>query len=1137
MAAQAQTVFQIDLPRQPMAISLRALAATTGSNLVFTEAAVKGLVAPALHGRYSAENGYRLLLQGTGLSLEVTPGGTFVIGGAQPPAPPGKSGQVQSGGAARSGSIGGHVSGPGDNRNIAGALIHLEPIGRTAKADNLGNFQFPDVPPGSYTLDVSFLGFAPAYQAIDLASGQQYRADVMLSEGINEEHGIVVYGTRSARAKALNLQRTAENDSDVISADDLGNFTGTTFSDALRRAPGVSFQRDTLTGDGTNVVVRGLDPDMNAVKLNGLNLPVGNGTGRSADLSNLLADSVSKITISKSLLPSQDSAGTGGLIEIETQSPLDRSRRYASFQVEGGRSAKGFSNDFLASGTVSGKFGASDNFGLSASVQYRRNSVRNISYNTILDFGAFLPPDADGAPTLTSTEATDPLSSFPFVAGDDQAYPNRLETSFNHVQQKTLAATLSAEWKVDTHTDLKFDFQHSETDRTTYSLTDIFATLDEYSEIPGGDPVSALHLDLGPDNAALQREQQYGYDPNVKTVSDTYAFNGKSEIGKITLKYLLGYAHGSERHKANTTLDLRMPDSDAKAGYFLPAATDSALGYIISGFGPRSGNQIPIPLLSDAGWAFVNDPSHFTIDNGTGQIDTTTGLNNRYTAEYRARWSMGWGPLKYIEAGIHFEKTEFKSNLVRSQFGGGTTVSALGLPFGPSDLGRIGIADADFSVMSEKTFTGFLNNLDQYLADHSDLTLTPIVPNPDQDKQMTSETNYAGYLQSQLQFGKLEVVGGVRYDRVDLMARDLIFPTYIGPILPEDGGGFGVDLAFQNAFTKLVTETSSTSRFLPRILFNYRESDNLIFRGGYYLSVARPQIGELSTATRITFINIPTPGPEGVRPIVQINSGNPNLRPATTDNFDLSAEFYHHVGIIKLSAFYKRIHNLLQANEVNGPTNLANVTLPDSPYFQGPPYFDPAHPENYFINGGMPANSDHIATIWGIEGQVEQQLTFLPGALNGLGVFANYTFTKSSRVQQYSWAYAPADGQSVYEFYGIPFNQQPKHSGTVAMTYNKYGIDATLAYSFQSRALSDFRPRDLSVYQEGVGTLDFRAEYYFRPGFGKFRAYVEASDLLRGTTSPDVEETIGGEGSAPAYYTRATYLGGRKFKIGISANF
>jgi TonB-dependent receptor len=1132
--AQAQSAYELNLPRQPLSASLRGVATATGSNIVFVESAVAGKSAPALHGRYTAEDAYRYLLRGTNLSLERTAGGTFLVGGSDRP-PPDKPGAPPAGEAGRPGSIHGHVAGSGDHRSLAGALVHLEPTDQTATVDDFGNFEFTDVPPGTYTVDVSFLGFAPVRKQVDLAPGEDFRVDLAITGGADEQNGIIVYGTRSARAKALNLQRTADNDSDVISADDLGNFTGTTFSDALRRAPGISFQRDSLTGDGTNVVVRGLDPDMNAIKLNGINLPVGNGTGRSADLSNLLADSVSKITINKSLLPSQDSAGTGGLIEIETQSPLDRKHRYASLQIEGGLSGKGFSNDFLASGTVSGTFGASRNFGVSASVQYRRNSVRNISYNTLLDQGAFLPLGVDGTP-ITSVDATDPLSTFPFTPGDENAYPTRLETSFNHVRQKTLAATVSAQWKVGEHSDLKFDFLHSATDRTTFSLTDVFAALSEYVPLADGTG-SALQLDLGPGNAALQRQQQYGYDPRVKAVSDTYAFNGKTEAGHVTFKYLLGYAHGSERHDANATLDLRMPDSDAAAAYFLPQAFDPDLGYIISPFGTRSGDGIPLPQLSDAGWAFINDPSHFAINNGTGQIDQTTGLNNRYTAEYSARWTMNLGALRYIEAGVHFEKTSFKSNLLRSQFGGGATVASLGLPFGPSDLSRIGINGAGFSVMSEGTFTSFLDNLDDYLATHPDLTLTPIEPTPDQDKQETAETSVAGYIQSELQFGKLEVIGGVRYDRVKLLARDLIFPTYIGPIAPENGGGFGVDLIFQNKFTTLVSQTSTTSRLLPRGLFNYRQSDNLIFRGGYYQSVARPQIGQLSTATRITFINIPIPGPEGVKPILQINSGNPNLRPAITDNFDVSVESYHHGGIIKASAFYKRIHNLLQANEVNGPANLANVILPDSPYFHGPPYFDPAHPENVFINGGMPANSSHVATIWGLEGRVEQQLTFLPGALNGFGVFANYTFTKSSRFQRYSWAFAPAGGPSIYDFGGIPFSKQPKHSGTAALTYNKYGIDATLAYTFQSRALDIFYPRDLSFYQEGVRTLDLRAEYYLRPRFAKVRVYFEASDLLKGTGHPDIKETVGGEGTAPAYYTRATYLGGRKFKFGIAANF
>ncbi|MBC9033776.1 TonB-dependent receptor [Sphingomonas sp. JC676] len=1125
LAAHAQASFSFDIPTQSLEKSLRAVASQTGSNIVFSEAAVRGKAAPALHGEFSTVDAYRKLLQGSGLALSVTGGGSYVVGTPQSGGTP--TPVATTGG---SGAIIGHVARADGDRNIAGALVRIVETGQATSADDSGNFRFPDLRAGQYTLEISFLGFEPLSQTILVPPGDTASIDLALAQPGGPGAEIVVYGSRSARANALNLQRTAENNSEVVSADDLGNFTGTTFADALRRTSGVSFQRDTVTGDGTNVIVRGLDPDMNNVKLNGLQLPVGNGTGRSADLSNLLADSVSKITISKSLLPSQDSAGTGGLIEIETLSPLNRPHRYASFQVEGGLSGKDFSKDFLVSGTVAGKFGAQDNFGLSASVQYRRNSVRNVSYNTVTKFGAFLPNAANGTPTLTAGDAVDPNATFPFVAGDDGAYVTQLFTSFNHVKQSTLAATVSAEWQIGNHTNLKFDFQHAQANRTTYSMTDSFTALSKYSDVPGGQAVSALHLDLTPGNLAIQREQAYGYDPDAKTITDTYSFSGKSTAGKLTFNYLAGYAHGSEDHDRNSSLDLRMPDSDASAGLFQPGATDASLGYIITPFGRRSGDAIPIPMLSTAGWALINDPSLYTIQNGTGGIDTTTGSNNRYTGEVSLRWDMNWGFLKYVQFGGRYERTEFKHDLRRTQFGGNASIASLGLPFSPTDLSRVGVTGANFTAMSEGTAIGFFNNMGDYLARYPQFTLAPIAPAIGQDKQATREDNYAAYVQSQLQFGKLEVIGGLRYNRTDLQATNLVFPTYIGPILPENGGGFGNDPIFQNQFSRLVTEKAKSEDFLPRVLFNFRQTDNLIFRGGYFLSVARPQINDLSQQTRISFINIPIPGPNGVQPVLQISSGNPNLKQATTHNFDLSAEYYHKIGIIKLGGFYKRITNLLQANQTNGPANLANVTLPDSPYFQGPPYFDPAHPENYFINGGSPINSKHPAIIWGIEGRFERQFDFLPGALGGLGVIANYTYTHSSRYQQYSWAYAPAGQSSIYEFSGLPFNQQPKHSGTLALTYNKYGFDGTLAYSFQSKTLDNFYPRGLSVYNQDVQTLDLRGEYYLDRA-RKYRIYIEGSDLLKGSETPDVQQLIAD------YYTRATYLGGRKFKIGAAAIF
>lgn len=1125
--AQAQALYAFNLPAQSLERSLRAVASRTDTNVVFSSEAVDGRTAPALSGDYSAEGAYRALLQGSGLSLGVTDGGSFVVRGPRPAAQQGQ------------GSLSGEVALAGAARGLDGALVRLVETGQTTRVDDYGRFRFASLPSGDYTVEISFLGYQTLVERVAVPAGGVYQGRFTLgaaAEGTLVED-VLVYGSRSARANALNLQRTAENSADVISADDLGNFTGTTFSEALRRAPGVSFQRNSVTGDGTNVIVRGLEPDMNAVKLNGINLPVGNGIGRSADLSNLLADSVSRITVNKSLLPSQDSSGTGGLIEIETMSPLDRPERYLNMLAEGGTVPNDFGSDYLVSTTVARTFGGT--FGLSASLQYRQHETRSIAYDAgsnggSLAFGRFMPLAANGSP-ITVLDAIDPLATFPFVSGEDQVFPRGVVTSFFHDQTENVAATLSAEWQVASHTNLKFDYQHSRSSTDFFSLSDTFSTGAEYVVLPGS-PNAQLVLDLSPGNAGISRSQGYTYDRDVEKVTNTFSLNGKTTLGAFEFKYLAGYAHGTERHPAAFSTQLRMPDADASAGLFLPEAADPATGRIVSGFGPRTGRGIPLPLLSQAGWNLVNDPSNFRIENASGQIDRSEGSNDRYTASGSARWTSGGGWLNYVEAGALYEQTEFGSDLVRSQLGGNIPVSALGLQFAPSDLTRIGLGAAGFSTLTEDSLRDLVENLDSYLAGGSGLTLTPIAPHPQQGDQTTEETNFAGYVQARVDIGDLEIIGGVRYNRTKLAATNLSFPVYTGPLLPENGGGIGVDFIFQNEFTRLVTEEAVAEDLLPRVLFNYRYSDDLIFRGGYFLSVARPSIGQLSNETRIAFINFPIPGPEGVKPILQINSGNPNLKPATTDNFDLSVEYYSGVGIFKFSGFYKRIDNLLQTNITNGPAVLASVTLPDHPYFNGAPYFDPANPGSVFITGGSPVNSDEVAEIWGLEAQAERRFDFLPGAWGGLGVFINHTWTDSARADRYNWAYDPVP-DNVYTFTGLPFVQQPRHSGTAALTYNKYDIDATLAYGYQSRAVALFQPRGLSVYSEGVETLDFRAEYYLRPSFGDFRIYIEGNDLLNGTGDPDVLQTFGGDGDAPKFYSRATYLGGRSLKIGLSATF
>lgn len=81
--AEAETAptFRFSLPRQPLPRSLEAVGSVTRSNVIFTSSAARGRTAPALNGHYSTAEALRRLLRGSGLSVSVTVGGSYVISG------------------------------------------------------------------------------------------------------------------------------------------------------------------------------------------------------------------------------------------------------------------------------------------------------------------------------------------------------------------------------------------------------------------------------------------------------------------------------------------------------------------------------------------------------------------------------------------------------------------------------------------------------------------------------------------------------------------------------------------------------------------------------------------------------------------------------------------------------------------------------------------------------------------------------------------------------------------------------------------------------------------------------------------------------------------------------------------------
>ena len=1159
-----------DIPEQRADRALTKFAEQADLTLMVPHELVQDRQANELIGEYTLREGIKRLLSGTGLTPEFSSAIVLNIKAGEEPANGGQTmtvskkagllavlagifaGEAGSQEDATSGEtiqqlgvlVSGTVKASGVGANLKGAQIVIVETGQKTATDDLGRFRFSSVVAGDYTLRITYLGYQEILAPIKVAGEPVVDQTFEMTGGYGGEE-IIVYGSRSARAQALNQERTASNSLTVLAGDFLGQFEGDTISDALRRAPGIAFEEDPLTGDGTNVIVRGLEPDLNQVTLNGLRLPEGTGIGRSANLGNILTESISKVTISKSLLPSQDGAGAGGLIEIETKGPLDRPRRFASFSAEGTRSDGDFLQDYLLSGTAAGTFGADESLGLSASVQLRQRDIQQIAYGITLSdfnsFGQYLPADKNGVP-ISNPFFIDLRNPFPFEPGLNEVYPSQVNSSYNSVQAENFALTLSGQWRIGNHTELKFDYTRADETRDTFARSASYGVETGRELLPvdslGGEPRYALVAEdvfagFGIPGIIFSPTQNYSNEVGVENTTSVYSFRGETTAGKWSFDYALGSSRAKSTTPRSESLNVSQPFASAftplNTAFILPEALSNTVdGRVVQLFSPLSGNRFPLPLLNQAGYDFFDNPSNYEIVSGS-ILTGASGINERDTSRFSARFDVDWGYLKYIEAGAFFERSEFRSGrggggAGRFEIGApGVSLADLGIDFARETLADIGL-DGGFRVISEADILALFAGAEL----NPDLQITPVVGSGDPRlaQVFTREDNFAAYLQARIDVGRLEMVGGVRLERVKIDSRNLTTASLVDEF-------FVFDQDFRDRFSTLVDQAASQTELLPRIAVTYRQSDNLLFRAGYGVTVARPQIVNLSDQQIINVSLFPNGGLMGNQPTFSVTQGNPDLEPARTRSYDLSGEYYFDsVGVVEVSVFYKTIENLLEQNLVttSSPDILEGIAIPDDPRIA-------ANLDNFAFIVTTPFNNETKAEIWGVEAAFERQLTFLPGALDGFGIFLNYTYTDSEKTQP-AQQLDPATFEVLdLEIERVPFNGAPAHSGTGAITYNNYGFDVALSYTTQSRRLLSFQRFNLHEYHERDESLDFRAEYRFEALGGDLRVWLEGADLLKGRRDPDVESSRGGTGPTQKIYTGGNFLGGRTLSLGIAAAF
>jgi TonB-dependent receptor len=330
-------------------------------------------------------------------------------------------------------SLDGIISDEMTGSALEGASVTIPELDLKTTTNRRGYFEFDAVEPGTYAVQVDYVGAQSRTVEAAVAEGDSEMLDLGLNLNVYELTDFSVSSYQSATARALNMQRSSENLKDIVASDQFGQFADSNAAEALNRLPGVSVERD--QGEGRFVVIRGINPDLNSVALDGVTLASPSADQRSTLLDTIPIEILNTLEVTKAVTPDQPGDSIGGYINLRSPSAFDYEGRttrvtgallYSDLVDETGHRLNAFFAD---------TFGKNEQWGL---VLTAVNSERTFGSDNV----EAAPWEQDGAGFVTeeieyreydlTRERTGVTASLEFQPNNDSLFFFR--TSYNNYQ-------------------------------------------------------------------------------------------------------------------------------------------------------------------------------------------------------------------------------------------------------------------------------------------------------------------------------------------------------------------------------------------------------------------------------------------------------------------------------------------------------------------------------------------------------------------------------------------------------------------------------------------------------------------------------------------------------------------------------
>ncbi|MFT6898225.1 MAG: iron complex outermembrane receptor protein [Paraglaciecola sp.] len=675
----------------------------------------------------------------------------------------------------------------------------------------------------------------PAVAGLSMQATAQEEAD-----GSNMEV-IEVRGIVSSLKRAMSDKKEALIVSDGIAAEDLGKFPDLNVAESLQRITGVSIDRS--GGEGQAVTVRGFGPQFNTVLVNGRQLATDSG-GREFNFDVLAADQITGADVYKSTRADLQEGGIGATINVSTARPFD----YEGFQLIG--SVKGMYESLSEETSPSASFLVSNTFnedkmGVLLAVSRQE---RDVQINQIATAGW------RGGQTISNRDDGVLFTNAYIPRNWDQIVDQQERTRTNASLVFQFAPSEEVSITLDGFVS-KFEVDSQVTDLASWFEPDRVgsATIDpETGTLLAFDQVIGLHQGSGDPASDFVSHTRNSRDSQ----SDGFGVNVEWDI--------------TPQLKGTFDLSTSSAEND-RAGRDRFNVVGIINNYAFDGTGS-------VPTVQHDGFTNGSLPDangarlHY---NEKGNQFTNEDKINEFKADF-----------VYLADSDVFQKAQFgvyrqeREKSAFQIFGSQCAFCGYGTP---APVDTIGFE----SFTAKNFFPGLIDTFYTYdgdayvdfLADSGN----PIETSLQNNRYTISEDVTSLY--ADFTFGydlgdmPLYVNLGARYAQTDIQVAAV--QSFIKDVVPTS------DLTlFANEFGPAIDiqQGDSYANLLPSVNVKLELNDEMVLRFSVYDSMTRPTMSQLSPATTFN---------EPRRQNLTGNGGNPSLKPFTSENWDISFEWYY----------------------------------------------------------------------------------------------------------------------------------------------------------------------------------------------------------------------------------------------------